>query len=345
MEYTKVNQSDNLESLLPSFLSWLSIERDVSKSTYTHHKYQLQIILNNLEKFNEDSCRNYLAKLKQTVSAGTLENYIYSIRIFCDYLVYKKIITENFGRNIPLPRRSKKIPCILSVQEVEAILNTNIPESYKHYPDPVIARQLFNTILGILARCGYRVSEVIDMKVQDINWIEGTHILNNTKTRQGRIVPLPKDILKSLNKLTEGKRPSEYVFINPFSGQKMTANNIGQNFRMRLRASGVRKHATVHTLRHSFIVEMFKLDVSVLKIANIVGHSDIQVTQDYARLLTDDLREALYRHPMTASERDPREIMEYVLNNFNKYRLEKDERFSVELTQDYSSFNIKVKVI
>lgn len=336
--------ADECVIILPDFLRWLKVERDVSDSTYTHHKYTMQSILQSVETFDETALRDYIYDQKQRVKSGTIEHYIYTIRVFCEYLVFRGDIAVNWGRNIPLPKHIKKVPVILTVLEVEAILRQDLPASYHNYQDAKAARNLFDSFFSLLARTGARYGEVAHMTIGDVNWIEKTWSLNDTKTRVGRIIPLPEDSVITLRKLAGDRKLDELLFTNPRTGLILNSTVAGRYFKQRMSAAGVKKNATVHSLRHAFIVEMFKQDVSPLKIANIVGHENIKTTQDYARLLIEDLRDAMMRHPLTAKSRNPHDIIKHIKDTVEHFRLKEDGRFFYELSEGNDGIRISVFV-
>lgn len=331
---------DSCQILLPDFVRWLKVERDTTDSTLKHHLCNLRNIFRRVTSFNEESSRNFIFEIKQEFTSGTIEKYIYTMRVFCEYLIYRGLLKSNWGMNIPFPKHVKKVPVILTVTEIECILAQNLPQSYRNYKDPESARRMFDSIFEILARTGARVGELLNIKPSDINWIEKTWTLNDTKTRIGRVIPLPDDSVKVLESLA--RNPDDLIFTNPRSGGRINATVICRNFRQRLEATGVRKKATIHSLRHSFIVEMFKQDVSPLKIANIVGHENIKTTQDYARLLVEDLRDAMMRHPMTAKNRNPYDIIKQIKDNVEHFRLKEDSRFFYELSDANDGIRISV---
>lgn len=333
-----------LQSALPKFYTYLQINRGVSSSTFTHHKYHLSRILKEIVSFNEEEVVEFLIKLKQTKKPGTVMNYIFTLRVFCDFLVKNAILNDNFAMAIPLPKRSKDIPVIFSVSEIEKILDTDLPRSYKRYPSPKEARILFNTIFSLLAKTGARVGEVLDIRIGDINWEDGTWTLNMTKTRRGRVVPIPPDDLKRMRIFIKNRDPAKFLFMNPISSRKMSNHVCGVNFRRRLKKAGIIKNATIHTLRHSFITELMKQDISILKIASIVGHESIKTTQEYMRMMVEDMREAILRHPMTAKNRNPYEILKHIKETIDHFHLKEDPRFMVNIEEGNDGLRVSLFV-
>lgn len=331
-----------LTGLLPQFETWMSVHRDVSASTFTHHSYNIRKMLSRMERFNKSTVENFVFDLKKVKQPGTVENYVFTVRVFCNFLQYMGILKENFGAEIPLPKRSVKVPTILTVTEIEKILHTDLPLSYSHYPDPKRAKFTFDVILSLLAKTGARESEVLNIRQNDINWDEGVWTLNQTKTRTGRLIPIPPDDILKMRTLVDPSIPDQRLFVNPMSGLPISIQTLGVNFRTRLKKAGITKTATIHTLRHSFITELLRQDVSVLKIANIVGHENIKTTQEYAKLLYEDLRDAIMRHPITAKNRNPYDILKHVKETILKFHLKEDSRFFFEITDMTDGVKINI---
>jgi hypothetical protein len=142
---------------------------------------------------------------------------------------------------------------------------------------------------------------------------------------------------------TKDRDPDEFVFINPFSRQPVNNQTLGQNFRRRLKKAGISRSVTIHTLRHSFITELMRQDVSILKIASIAGHESIETTQAYAKLLYEDLRDAVMRHPMVAKNRNPYDIIKHIKETIDKFHLKSDSRFFYEVSE--MTDGIKINII
>jgi integrase/recombinase XerD len=336
---------EHLRTILPDFERWLLTSRGVSDSTYKHHYYQIRKILDNVTIYDKENLQDFIIGLRKVKKPGTVENYIFTIRIFCKFLVENGILNYNFGKDFMLPKRESNIPNILSISEIQKILETNIPSSYSRYPKPELARKYFDTVLELLVKTGTRLGEVMNMKIGDVNWIDGVWSLKLTKTRHGRLVPIPPEVLRTMSVLAGKRPPDQPVFINVYTGLKMKNGNVQVNFNRRVKKAGINKNVTVHTLRHSFITELLRQDVSVLKIANIVGHENIKTTQDYAKLLYEDLRDAILRHPLTAKDRDPQDIMNQLKETIKKFHLQEDPRFVCKLTEVNNQFQLSIMIV
>ncbi len=335
-------ESSTLIQLLPEFARWSRLEKNSEQATAQKQIYLIRRILLTYLLFCEENCKDYILLLKDSRTASTIEKWIHALRVFCDFLVSRGILDINWARTIPIPKREVPIPTILSVKEIETILNCHLGRTYGHYPNPQEAEETFNIVFSLLAKTGSRLGEVLGIKIGDINWEESVWTLQHTKTDRGRLIPLPPDLMPKMNKLIGNRTPTETLFLNPLTSKPMRHHQIENNFRLRLKVGGIKKNATVHTLRHSFITELLRQDISVLKIANIVGHENIKTTQDYARLLYEDLRDAILRHPLTLKYRNPYDILSQIKETISKFHLKEDSRFMYNLEEGNEGIRISI---
>jgi integrase/recombinase XerD len=148
-----------------------------------------------------------------------------------------------------------------------------------------------------------------------------------------------------LQKLIQGKNPDDYIFTaqrEDIKGHRLHETSIRNELKRRVEACGITKEVSPHTFRHSFITELMKQDISILKIANIVGHEKVQTTADYAKLLFEDLRNSIMRHPIISKTRNPYEILKHITETIRHFHLENDKRFFFELTEGNEGIRINL---
>jgi site-specific recombinase XerD len=324
------------------FINWCVIDRNTDLVYAQKQVYLLKAFQKQFSDFNITNIRNFLISQKPLKKPSTLQKYITTFRLYNTFGIYKGILKEDFCKDIPLPKRDKELPTTLSVSEVEAILNCKLTHTYGHFENPEKCECLYNTVLELLALTGCRLGEALSLKIQNIDWITGVWKLDHTKTRQGRLIPIPPQTLTKMELIVEERSPDEYIFINPLSKLPMRHHQIERNFRLRLQKTGIRKLATVHTLRHSFITELLRQNISISKIANIVGHSRIQMTADYGKLLYDDLRIAVMSHPLNIVNNSPGDVINNLKEDIDKYNFPKDKRFKFETKEGSNYFDIRI---
>jgi len=339
--------------LVDDFVLYLTVDRDLRQGTISQHKSNLSILSKYMQEkdcaFDFLAMRQFIAQYKKTKDPGTLQGYVYTIRVFCEYLISQGIIDDNFGKDIPLPRRMRKLPDILSVEEIEALLS--VPMKY-HYESN---RRKWDTLFHLLAKTGCRIGEALESKPKHFDlkkgeWrIEGKK-LTGTKTGMWRLVPLAPDLIDKIGTISRDRKPEDYIFASDKAkaigrdGLPLSAGAVREELRKRAKAANLHKRITPHIFRHAFITELFRQNISILKIAMICGHEEIGTTQRYAKLVTDDLRTAILYHPLVAKDQSPKDVLAHVVETLNGLKLTHDPRFDVEMTEGSDSVKYSVSM-
>jgi len=332
-----------IEKHLPAFLDYLVVERDYRPNTINSIKSKLKItqcwLTKNKQKFNEKDIRKYILYLKQRETHNRyIEGFISSYRIFCDYLVKIDKIKYNWARDLPMPKRIVRLPNILSAEEINAILKA-VP-SYRYKPQEF--NQLYATAIALLAKTGMRVGELTNLRIENLDLKASNVKIKQTKTRRERIIPLPPELIKPLEKLVKGRSPPDYVFISVTKHHKLSPRLLNNELKARAEIAKITKRVYAHLLRHSFITELLRQDISILKVASIVGHEQVATTQQYTHLLYEDLKQALLRHPLIRKHRNPYEIIDAIKKDIKSYHLEEDSRIFYELTEGNEGMRISI---
>jgi site-specific recombinase XerD len=161
---------------------------------------------------------------------------------------------------------------------------------------------------GFMLFCGLRSMEVITLKMDDINIINGQFRVHGKGNRE-RIVPLPKDLLKALNKYLNLERPetdSEYLFLNmkgPNRGKPLPSEALRNIFRYHRKISGI-LNANAHRFRHTFGANMARTGVPIPVLMKLMGHSHVQTTMIYVNLCDEDIRMEFNRAVEKLQEKD-----------------------------------------
>lgn len=173
---------------------------------------------------------------------------------------------------IPYGRRSKKLPCVLSPEEVLLLLQAAPPGR-----DSVL--------LATTYACGLRLGEVAGLKAKDIDSSRMVVIVRQGKGAKDRLVPLSLHLLAELRDYWQRDRPA-----GAFFGERCPGS-IQRMFRRTLQRSKISKPASMHTLRHSFATHMLEAGVDVLTLQRILGHRSLSTTAGYLHLRSDHLRQ------------------------------------------------------
>lgn len=219
-----------------------------------------------LREISRDELRQYLLTVEkrglssQTISlAANAINFLYT-------QIYKKDDFEKFHH----PKNPKRLPVVLNRSEIESILNQT--DNLKH-----------KTILGLAYAAGLRVSEVVNLRVQDVDCDAKVIVVRQGKGKKDRITVLSERLIDDVHSLIANKPGTTYVFESERGG-KLTIETAQRIFYQCLRKSGVRKPATFHSLRHSFATHLLENGVDVRYVQELLGHQNIRTTQIYTHV-------------------------------------------------------------
>lgn len=227
----------------------------------------------NIEKKPDvDLIREYLLKKQSAGNAPqTINLYLNAIKYF-----YREIMKSGFPIDIKFAKRSLKLPVVLSRDEVSNIIK-NIG-NLKH-----------KLLISLTYAAGLRVSEVINLKVRDINIGELTIHIKGAKGNKDRITIFPEKIKNDIIDLVHGKDKNDYIFASERGG-KLTERTAQKVFENALKKAGIGKDATFHSLRHSFATHLLENGVDVRYVQELLGHANIRTTQLYTKVTNPMIR-------------------------------------------------------
>lgn len=337
-----------LYNLIPEFSTWSQIEKDTKALGVQKQVYTIKQILAQTSEFNLVEFRNLMLKIRETKKPGTVCTWLFAARKFCDFLIYKGLLESNWARNIPAPRIPKTVPLIPTTEDVKAILHaTPTDRTFIHYSDPEYGKHVWDTLYIFLAQTGCRVGEALNARVGDFTWDASdiTWTINETKTDRGRQVPLVASLAEKVKPFIARKRQNDTLFTHPLTGKPFRHHQVENQFRLRLKTAGIVKPFVVHSMRKYFIVELLRADVSVLKVMELVGHENLKTTQGYAKMVLDDLKDAIYRHPLNVGQRGTADILKHLRNTVEKFHIADDERFVYRIVEHHKKLSIEVEVL
>ena len=271
----------------------LSYERDLK--TYLHYLKNVEVIetLNQVQRVH---IVQFLTFLKdQGKSAKTLARHIASIRAFHQFLLRDQTTNQDPSVLIEIPKTERSIPKILSLQEVEKLLE--IPHGHEHFA----LRD--KAMLEILYATGIRVSELIQMDVAHVNLSMGFVTIIG-KSDKERIIPIGGPAAEALKRDLEHGRPhfiSKYqdysLFLN-HQGKRLTRQGFWKILKKLAKEAGIENELTPHTLRHSFATHLLQNGADLKAVQEMLGHADISTTQIYTQLTKTRLKDVYSKfHP------------------------------------------------
>ena len=221
----------------------------------------------------------YLTSLKK--SDATKSRVTATLRCYYRFLKSKGIVKENPVDSIKFKKAARKLPDILELNEILLLLSQPDVTEYKGVRDKAMLELLYAT--------GIKVSELVDLKVSDVNLQIGIVKLN--KNNRERIIPLFPVAVKSISDYLNDVRPvivldngEERLFTN-MSGTHMSRQGFWKIIKHYADLAGIKKDITPHTLRHSFAAHLLENGAKLTDIKEMLGHSDISSTQIYSQLM------------------------------------------------------------
>ncbi|KLU67846.1 tyrosine recombinase XerD [Desulfosporosinus acididurans] len=263
--------------------------RGLSPQTLQQYFIPLRLLEKHFDKpafeVSPDELKQYLYhRIKSGISNSSLNISCSAFKLF-----FNKVLNYNWSDDVIIrPKRPKKLPYVLSQNEILAIIDqlSNI----KH-----------KAILLTTYSSGLRISETLSLRVSDIDSENMLIRINDGKGSKDRLTVLSIKNLKLLRRYWKLYRPTDLLFPGPIEGKPLSARNIQYVFSSAKQKAGISKPATVHTLRHSFATHLLENRTDLRTIQMLMGHSNISTTSKYIHLSTAHI--ASVRSPLDG--RDP----------------------------------------
>jgi integrase/recombinase XerD len=285
-----------VSALVDAYLSHLAAERRLSPNTvesYARDLAQLQQFAAGLGRPVEDLDRRALEALVRQLmgegrAPGSVARGVACYRGYYRFLVVSGHRTVNPADDLQAPRAWKTLPKFLSVEDVDKLLAA---------PDTAVPRGLRDrALIEVLYATGLRVSELINLKPQDVN-LESGYLTTTGKGRKQRLVPLGDEAaswvvryLKESRPVLLKKRTSSRLFVNARGGTGLSRIGFWKILKAYGRQCGLPGALSPHVLRHSFATHLLERGADLRAIQMMLGHSDLSTTQIYTHILEARLR-------------------------------------------------------
>ena len=294
----------NWDSGFENFKNYLKLERGLSDNSIKSYNYDLVLFKKFLvsNKINDtpfncksETIKNYLYKSFSDKKSRSQARSISAIKSFFNYLIFEGYIKESPISNIETPKQEKKLPVVLTEDEIKNLINSiDLNHDFG---------QRNKTIIEILYGTGIRVSELVNLKLSNIFFKENI-IKVIGKGNKERFVPLGeiascemKIYINDRNQLKIDSKSSDILFLNRY-GRRLTRSMIFKIISDASKRIGLDKKISPHTLRHSFATHLIKNGADLRTIQLILGHESITTTEIYTHLDTLHLEEVLKKyHP------------------------------------------------
>jgi len=292
-----------MEGLVQKYVNYLEQGKHLSTNTLQSYRRDIEQYISYLRELSLAGISNtskatiitYLLHLqKKGRATSTISRNLASIRSFYQYLAKNKVIEHDPTIELESPRVEKKLPQILSTQEVELLLEQPKCIDLKGYRDKAMLELLYAT--------GIRVSELINLNVTDINFDVG--FVKCNKKNKERIIPIGSLAIKALQDYMNKARKNmvkysdeKALFVN-VNGKRLTRQGFWKIIKQYRNQAKIGKDITPHTLRHSFAAHLLENGADLRSIQEMLGHSDISSTQIYAQIARNRIKEVYKKtHP------------------------------------------------
>ena len=283
-----------MEKKIKLFLEFLQKDKKLSNNTLQSYKrditqYESYINEENLQylKVTKDDIKKYLENLKNIgKKTSTISRNLASIRSFYQYLVRTKKIKEDPTEGIQSPKVEKRVPSVLSSKEVELLLEQPKTVDLKGIRDKAMLEFAYAT--------GMRVTEIINLDIDDVNLKEGYVSCSNANKQ--RNIPLGAISINALKEYIKKARPyliksedEKSLFVN-INGKRLTRQGFWKIVKFYKEQAHIEKEITPHVLRHSFATHLLQNGADLKAIQVMLGHSDISSTQVYMQFQDEGLK-------------------------------------------------------
>ena len=289
----------NIKNLASEYNMYIMIELGLSENTIINYTHDIEDYIDYLmkvrnvsesENISVDDIRSFLAHLKRDhISASSMSRKLSAIKSFHKFLVTNHYAKINVAKLISNPKQEKKLPVVLSVEEIDMLL-----KGFDKEDSPLELRN--KTMVELTYSCGLRVSELINMKISDIHL--SMHIIDvYGKGKKERIVPIGDEGVHLIKKYLEVGRPKlasmksrDFLFLNR-EGNQMTRQMFFIIIKKKAKEVGITKEISPHKLRHSFATHLLERGLDLRLIQELLGHESISTTEIYTHVYDTRLKE------------------------------------------------------
>jgi integrase/recombinase XerD len=300
-------ETRTFEHLMLDFLAYLEFERGLSRNTLEAYRSDLLQYGRFLEArgvaasgAQAADISDFLARLsggngRATASPATVHRKSACLRSFYRHLRREGVMEEDPTAALASPRRSKKLPHVLTRGEVATLL------SQPAGTEPSALRD--RALLEVLYACGLRASEAISLQLADVDLDDGI-VRARGKGSKERLVPVGRAAVDALRTYVERGRPrlvrdpdEVHLFVN-FRGGRLTRQGLYKIIQKHARAAGLADRMSPHTLRHTFATHLLAGGCDLRSVQEMLGHADVATTQLYTHLSSERLKDVYFKaHP------------------------------------------------
>lgn len=295
-----------METIVHNFTQYIMNEKQASKSTIKSYQRDVKkffdfLVSMNIDQIDQIRKQHVSAFIKELETRGqavsTIHRNFAVLKALFQFLCMEGTVKKNPTEGVEIPRMKKKLPEILTVDEVEALLQQPNLETSKGIRD--------KAMLEVLYACGMKVSELIHLSLEDINLQLGfIRCRNQGQGMKSRVIPLGSAAMISLKRyIYEGRKTllkdslEKKLFVN-CSGNEMSRQGFWKIIKTYAKKANINKSITPYMLRHSFAAHLVENGADLNSVQEMLGHADVSTTQMYTKYGSlKTRREYLKAHP------------------------------------------------
>lgn len=295
---------------LKEYRQYMIVEKGYSRHTIENYFRDIndfikflyeQYHITEINEVCKDHIYSYLKYIRQKIKESSVDRHMTSLKQFYIFLMKERYVKVNIMSSFDMAKRPKYLPEVLTSQEVEQIINSI------ELDNPVSFRN--RCMIDLLYATGLRVSEMCYLTLNDMNLNKG-FVKCIGKGNKERIIPinkkcclLLKEYIEKYRKLIYVEGTSQYLFLNK-NGQPISRDNFYHILKKIVQNSGIQKHVSPHTLRHTFATVLLENDADLRSIQEMLGHSDISTTTIYTHVSNNKMIDEYRRlHPRSQKEK------------------------------------------
>lgn len=245
--------------------------RGFSPLTIRNYSFFVEKFLSRIGKaavaLNEDDAKLYLSEMFDTKAKNTIMLAAAALKFF-----YTEILEKEFSK-VKMPKKDRRLPEVLTKNEVRTLIDASDNRKSR-------------LIISMLYSSGLRVSELVNLKLNEINFDDKTGWVRRGKGGKDRLFTISQELADELQEYLRG-REHEYLFSK---AKPLTTRNIQKIIKLTSQRAGINKRVTPHTLRHSFATHLLENGTDIRYIQSLLGHASIATTQLYAHVSSEELK-------------------------------------------------------
>ena len=299
-----VESAPEPDPLVEEFMEFLSVERNVSPRTLINYQHALITCRTRAPRFTSwenataDDFRAYLfAQMKQQLGRATIRLHFAALRSFYSFLSRRKKWPVNPLLAVQLPKLEKKLPVVLTVNQMGALLDTPAAATTKSKQAPAWAAARDTAILELFYSAGLRLSELVALHVEHIDpYSDTVRVLG--KGRKERLCPIGPPAIKAIQEYRQQAGVHTGPLFISKRRSRLSSRAVNDLLKKHLLHSGVPIPATPHKLRHSFATHLLDNGADLRSVQSLLGHASLSTTQIYTHVTIERMKKAYDKaHP------------------------------------------------